>query len=148
MPLVKHEQVIRFHHLKRAAFQRRAQLKSVVVKILKDARRPVEAINYIFCSDGHLLDINRQYLNHDYYTDIITFDLSDPGMPLVADIYISIDRVRANARELGKSFAEELARVIFHGALHLAGYKDKTVADQKRMRTLEDEYLHLFRKKA
>lgn len=101
-------------------------------------------IHYIFCSDDYLLEINRQHLQHDYYTDIITFGLSDPGQPIQAEVYISIDRVRDNARQLNYSIKEELHRVVFHGALHLCGYKDKRAKDQRIMRKMEDKYLRLY----
>lgn len=98
----------------------------------------------MFCSDEFLLQINREYLQHDYYTDIITFDLSDPGGPVRGEIYISVDRVRENAKDLGTTLRKELLRVIFHGALHLCGYKDKTRQEQARMRDLEEKYLALY----
>ena len=98
----------------------------------------------MFCSDEYLLRINRDYLQHDYYTDIITFDLSEPGGPVQGEIYISVDRVRDNAKELAVSIQKELHRVIFHGVLHLCGYTDKTKQDQARMRALEEKYLDLY----
>ena len=88
-----------------------------------------------------LLNINRQHLSHDYYTDIITFDLSEKKNILEAEIYISVDRVRDNAKALGNPFYLELHRVIFHGLLHLMGYKDKQASDQKKMRKAEDDLL-------
>lgn len=109
--------------------------------------RTAGAIQYVFCSDEYLLRMNQQYLQHDYYTDIITFGLSDPAAPIIdADIYISVDRVRDNALTAGVSFDEESLRVIFHGALHLCGYKDKRPADVKQMRAKEDEYIRRYRR--
>ncbi|MET0395006.1 MAG: rRNA maturation RNase YbeY, partial [Chitinophagaceae bacterium] len=81
--------------------------------MFKKERRPLRALNYIFCSDKRLLEINRQYLQHDYYTDIITFELSAPGQPVEGEIYISIDRVRENARLVGDTLKRELLRVVF-----------------------------------
>ena len=101
-------------------------------------------LNYTFCSDDSLLDINIQYLNHNYYTDIITFDLSDVPREIEGDIYISIDRVKENAKLIHSSFEIELMRVIAHGLVHLIGYKDKTKADSKRMRNKEEECLLLY----
>lgn len=107
-------------------------------------------MNYIFCSDDYLLDINKQFLGHDYYTDIITFDNSDDyllekGRPGVsADIYISLDTVKANGQEYGDGFERELKRVIVHGLLHLIGYDDVTPAKQKKMRAAENRALDLF----
>lgn len=96
-------------------------------------------IEYIFCSDEYLLKINRQFLDHDYYTDIITFPIEED--PLEATIYVSVDRVADNAAQLGVSFSTELHRVMAHGILHLAGYADKTDAEEKLMRKKENEYL-------
>lgn len=98
-------------------------------------------INYIFCDDEYLLKINQDYLQHDYYTDIITFDYVK-GKKISGDIFVSVTRVSENAPLLSKSFDEELHRVIAHGALHLCGYKDKTEAEVKEMRNKEDFYLN------
>jgi rRNA maturation RNase YbeY len=95
---------------------------------------------FIFTSDKRLLEINRQFLQHDYYTDIITFDLSD-SKSTKAEVYISIDRVKENTRIHGTSFKSELHRVIFHGVLHLCGYKDKTKKEKEEMRGMEAFYL-------
>ena len=103
----------------------------------------ITEINYIFCDDEYLLEINKQYLDHDYYTDIITFDNS-VGKKLESDIFISVDRVGDNAKELSIEFKQELHRVIIHGILHLLGYKDKSPEEEKQMRKLEDEALALL----
>lgn len=99
-------------------------------------------INFIFCTDEYLLSVNKEYLKHDYYTDIITFDYSDES-GISGDIYISIDRIRANAKEIRTSSTDELHRVIIHGVLHLLGYKDKSVKDKEIMTQKEDYYLSL-----
>lgn len=99
------------------------------------------ALNYIFCSDDYLLEINKEYLDHDYYTDIITFDQSEEEGFLEGDIFISIDRVKENADGLSVSFETELSRVLVHGLLHLLGFKDKTEDEQKTMRQKEDEWI-------
>ena len=99
-------------------------------------------ISIIFCSDEYLLDINIRYLDHDYYTDIITFPYS--ASPLTADLYISIDRVKENADQLNQHFSKELCRVIIHGILHLCGYKDKTPTEKELMRSKEDHYLKVL----
>lgn len=101
-------------------------------------------LNYIFCDDEKVLSINNQYLKHDYYTDIITFDTSGDDGKVSGDIYISIDRVKDNADEYKVAFDTELRRVLVHGVLHLMGYKDKTKAQIKEMRQKEDFYLQLF----
>lgn len=103
----------------------------------------VESISYIFCSDTYLLDINKQYLDHDYFTDIITFDYTEETF-LSGDMFISIDRVIENANTYNVSFLNELYRVIVHGLLHLCGYKDKSDSDAILMRSKEDEALLLF----
>ena len=100
-------------------------------------------INYIFCNDDYLLEINQQYLNHDTLTDVISFDYS-LGNELSGDIFISTERVQENAREYKVTFQEELNRVLVHGILHFCGYKDKTEDDEKIMRTKEDEKLKMF----
>ena len=103
----------------------------------------VKELNYIFCSDEYLYNINVQYLNHRTYTDIITFDSSDTPGILEGDIYISIDRVKENARKEDTSFQTELHRVMIHGVLHLMGYSDKAEAQKSQMRKKEDAYLSL-----
>lgn len=103
----------------------------------------LKELNYIFCSDAYLLEINRQYLNHDTYTDIVTFDNSEVEGNIVGDIFISIERIRENAVKFKVSEADELHRVVIHGALHLVGYKDKTAVDNKKMTQKEDFYLNL-----
>lgn len=100
-------------------------------------------LNYVFLSDEELLDINRKYLEHDFYTDIITFDYTVDGI-LNGDIFISIDRVRENAVTYEVSFEEELRRVMIHGVLHLAGYKDSSKEDKEEMRRKENEKLRMF----
>ncbi|MCS7005653.1 MAG: rRNA maturation RNase YbeY [Cytophagales bacterium] len=108
---------------------------------LQDHKKQINQINYVFCSDEYLLAINRTYLQHDYYTDVITFDHTEKGQPIESDIFISVERVRENAQHYNVSFEEELRRVMIHGILHLCGYKDKTASQQRTMRQKEDEYL-------
>ena len=98
-------------------------------------------INYIFVDDDTLLEKNKEYLNHDTYTDIITFDTSDEPGEISGDIYISTDRVIENSREYGVPYPEEMHRVLVHGILHLCGYDDKTEEEKKKMREKEDYYL-------
>jgi probable rRNA maturation factor len=100
-------------------------------------------LSVVFCSDEFLLKMNVEYLQHDFYTDIITFDYSD-GKSISGELFISVDRVRDNAIALNKSFESELLRVIAHGVLHLMGYKDKSKADQKKMRSEEDAAILLY----
>ena len=135
---------IQFNFLESIDLRDRLRLKQFLATLFKKEGKTLGELQYIFCSDDYLLEINRQYLGHDYYTDIITFDLSEKGQAINAEIYISVDRVRDNAREYGGSVKAELHRVIFHGALHLCGYKDKTAAQVKEMRQMEERYLNLY----
>jgi probable rRNA maturation factor len=125
-----------------SVLKQRNTLKSFLAKTASKEGRPIDSLNIIFCSDDYLLNINKQFLKHDYYTDIITFDLSESKKsPLTAELYISYDRVKDNARQLNTTTAKELHRVIFHGLLHLLGYKDKLTKDQIVMRQMEDKLL-------
>lgn len=140
------ESKVRFHFITATpSLKRRKELKAFIVRLFQKEKKKLEGLNYIFCSDEYLLGINRDFLKHDYYTDIITFDLSD-GPATSGEIYISVDRVKDNAKQLNQPFSREMQRVIFHGALHLCGYKDKKPADIKQMRSKEDLYISLFNK--
>jgi rRNA maturation RNase YbeY len=101
----------------------------------------LKELTYVFCSDAYLLPMNQQYLDHDTYTDIITFDNSEVEGDIVGDIFISVERVRENAAKFNITEIDELHRVIIHGALHLLGYTDKSVVTKKKMTQKEDEYL-------
>ena len=103
-------------------------------------------LNYLFCSDELILSINRQYLEHDFYTDIITFDNSEDETLIEGDIFISIERVQENAKNLNQLFEVEFRRVLAHGVLHLCGYDDTDDSKEEIMRTKEDFYLSLFSK--
>ena len=118
----------------------RTRLKKFIESIFKKEHKKLEFINYIFCTDNALLEINKKFLKHDFYTDIITFDLSD-SESIEAEVYISVDRIRDNAKKLGLALHSELHRVIFHGALHLCGYQDKTKREKANMREKEGFYL-------
>lgn len=138
-------QKIMFHYLVPPFFfPRRSELKRFLLWRIKKEGRKVEVINYIFCDDKYLLRLNKEHLNHNSFTDIITFELSARTEPLTADIYISVQRVRDNARTFHVKFLSELLRVIFHGMLHLIGYKDKSSIDVKEMRMQEEECLIAF----
>lgn len=104
----------------------------------------IESLNYIFCSDAYLLQINIEYLQHNYFTDIITFDNSDFSKVLDGDIFISIDRVEENAQIMQISFLHELLRVIIHGVLHLMGHDDKDDISKTDMHKMEDIFLDLY----
>ncbi|SJZ65262.1 rRNA maturation RNase YbeY [Sediminibacterium ginsengisoli] len=137
--------MISFHAADRQlTLKNRTLLKEVVTRIFKHEKQRLQQLSYIFCSDEYLLQINRDFLQHDYYTDIITFGLSGKGAPIEGEVYISTDRVKDNAINEGTTYTAEMLRVIFHGALHLCGYKDKTKAEQQLMRSKEEEYIKAF----
>jgi rRNA maturation RNase YbeY len=124
-------------------FISKTTLKQNLKTLAKSEGKTLKDVSVVFTDDDYLLEVNKQYLNHDYYTDVITFDYS--VFPEVSgDIMISLDRVKDNAETLSVSFQEELNRVVYHGLLHLCGYKDKSAADEKLMRTKENYYLELF----
>lgn len=125
----------------------KTELKAFIESLFKKEKTALATINYIFCSDKYLLSINQQFLKHDYYTDIITFGLHDKGTPVVAEVYISTDRVKDNAANHGVTYTNEMLRVLFHGALHLCGYKDKSKVDILTIRAKEDAYLKRYTKK-
>ena len=131
-----------------AWFKGRLAMKALLIELFRKEKVELDAIQYVLVSDEALLEVNRSYLNHDYYTDIITFDLSAPGSAKVSDIYISLDRVEENAKQYNQSRINELRRVMIHGCLHLCGYKDKLKTDQLRMREREDYYLRLYTKRS
>lgn len=111
--------------------------------VITDRGKKVGDISFIFCSDAYLLDVNKKYLDHDYYTDIITFDYVD-GVVVSGDIFISVDRVIDNAKSFRVLFNEELNRIIIHGVLHLLGFKDKSEVDKQRMTEEEDLCLKML----
>jgi probable rRNA maturation factor len=122
----------------------RAGIKKLIASVFKSEGRPLGNLNYIFCTDKRLLKINQDFLKHDFYTDIITFELNPKDQAVEGEIYISVDRVRENAEDLKISFKHELLRVILHGALHLCGYKDKTSSQVKKIRKKEEYYMSRF----
>jgi rRNA maturation RNase YbeY len=131
---------------RRLKLSNRRKLKAFIHNELSQQEgKFIDDLSYVFCSDNYLLDMNKRFLNHDYYTDIITFDMGEGSSnQLAGEIYISVDRVQDNASRLDLSFNEELLRVIFHGILHLCGYKDKTKSQELEMRAAEDKYLMLY----
>jgi rRNA maturation RNase YbeY len=114
-----------------------------IKRVIEHFNKKPGDITYIFCSDEEILRINKLYLNHDYYTDIITFDYSEKGR-VSGDLFISLETVKTNSEKFKTEYKEELNRVMIHGILHLCGYEDKTPAKQKIMRAMEDEALRLF----
>ncbi len=109
--------------------------------IKAEGYKRIGELNFVFCSDAYLLEINKQYLNHDTYTDIVTFDSSESADTIAGDIFISVDRTRENAAKFGVSETDELHRVIIHGVMHLCGYYDKKKEDKALMTEKENTYL-------
>lgn len=132
-------------HDRKFNFSKKIVLKEFIQALVKGEGKKPGNIQYVFCSDEYLLRINRQFLQHDYYTDIITFDLGNKEQ-VDAEIYISVDRVKENASSFGEPVWREMLRVMFHGALHLCGQKDKTKSEITLMRLKENEYLQRFEK--
>mgnify|MGYP001231087164 CR=1 FL=1 len=124
----------------RVPLNKKREIKSWLQRVAKEEGKKIGELNYVFCSDSYLLEMNQQYLNHNTLTDIITFDQSDNPTIVEGDIYISFDRVKENGSSL-QSEKTELYRVMVHGLLHLLGYKDKKTEEQQLMRSKEDYYL-------
>ena len=144
MPSSSKPKVCFFFENVKISLNNRSGLKKFIESIFRKEKKKLKSLNYIFCKDSHLLKINQEYLNHDFYTDIISFDLSEKEGGVLGEIYISIDRVRENSKKLGIPLSKELRRVIFHGALHLCGYRDNTYAEIIRMRKVEEYYLNIY----
>jgi probable rRNA maturation factor len=143
---------IYFHYLTDPFYlPRRSAIKKFLRSIFKDYSKAIQNINYIFCADKYLLNLNKEYLNHNYYTDIITFELNAPKDAVEAEIYISIERARFNAESYSVPIVHETMRLLIHGALHLCGHKDKSKKEFKEMKALEEFYLkqwfHVKRKR-
>ena len=126
-------------------FVKRTQYRLWIRETVQSKSKKIGDVNYIFCDDEYLLSINQQYLQHDTYTDIITFDYCEEDI-LNGDIFISIERVRENAQKFEVSFQEELVRVMAHGILHLCGYKDKKKSEAEEMRKQEKWAMDLYEK--
>lgn len=127
----------------RPNLKNRKKLKYFLDFLFANEGRHLNHLNYIFCTDKMLLKINRDYLNHNFYTDILTFSLSSPEL-ITGEIYISADRVKENAKTYEVDFQKELHRVIFHGALHLCGYNDKSSSEKEIMTKKENFYLRKY----
>lgn len=140
---MKEESIFFFKEDTSYQLKQRAEIRLWLQSIARKEKYTIAELNYIFCSDEYLLQVNKDYLNHDYYTDIITFDNSEKKSSIEGDIFISIDRVRENSSIQKTSLKDELHRVMAHGLLHLTGYKDKTSAEKEIMRKKEDASLSL-----
>jgi len=120
----------------------KAKIRRWISQVVENECKTIGEISYVFCTDTYLLDINQQYLKHNTYTDIVTFDYTEEGK-INGDLFISVERVTENAQRFSVNFEHELKRVLVHGILHLCGYKDKSEEDEKVMRAREDYYLSL-----
>ena len=122
---------------------KRREISNWIKSVAASYNKKIGEIAFVFCSDKKILEINTQYLNHDYYTDIITFDYSEEDI-VSGDLFISLDTVRSNAEKFSVDYIEELCRVIIHGILHLCGFNDKSTEDKKVIREKEDEALKQY----
>ena len=125
-------------------FPQRGLIKTFLLSIFKKHNKTVQALNYIFCSNEYLLPLNQKHLQHNYYTDVIAFELNEKGRPLMADIYISVEMARQNAQDFKVSTTNEVLRLMIHGTLHLCGYKDKKTKEKEEIKAKEDYYLHKY----
>lgn len=137
MPINYQSQDIKF------VLKEKRKVSKWINDVIKLHQKKVGNVSYIFCSNQYILELNQQYLNHNYFTDIITFDYCYDNI-VEGDIFISIDTVLDNSQRFKTNFNDELLRVIIHGVLHLVGFSDKTAKQQKQMRVLEDEALSIF----
>lgn len=136
---------IGFSIIKRTPLRKRIALKKFLKQLAENEKQKINELNYIFCSDEELLVINKRFLSHDYYTDIITFNLSTSEYePITGEVYISIDRIRDNATTYNTTIERELHRIIFHGLLHLCGYNDKKPSQKSVMTKRENYYLKRY----
>lgn len=137
--------VVKFHTVDvNLGLSHKTKLKQFIKLIFSLEEKKLNTIDFIFCNDEYLLSLNKRFLQHDYYTDILTFDLSKDHLGITGEIYISIDRVKENATINNSTYLNELNRVIFHGALHLCGYLDKTESEKTLMVQKENYYLEQF----
>lgn len=143
---MKKEKYIDIHFCDHAmpVFFREERVRGWIDSVIQQEGRKAGILSFIICDDEFLIKLNREYLHHDFFTDVITFDYSDDLDGVSGDVYISIDRVEENAREIGVRFPEELYRVMIHGVLHLLGYTDKDEQSKRNMQDKENYYLSLF----
>ncbi len=125
----------------KSSFLHKRKFKDFITNIFRDENRRVERVDIIFCQDPYILDLNKNFLNHNFYTDTLTFLLSKANEPLLGEVYISIDRIKANSNDFRDTYQNELARVVIHGCLHLCGYADKPKKEALLMITRQEKYL-------
>jgi rRNA maturation RNase YbeY len=125
-------------------FSGKAMTEQWLLLMIRKSGWKISNLNFIFCSDKYLLKINKEYLQHDYFTDIVTFDNSELKKTIEGDVFISVDRVKSNAKFFDTGFSDELRRVMAHGVLHLLGFGDKTEKEKEKMRNMENLWLKEF----
>lgn len=136
---------ISFNFLTTTTLPNRRRLRAFISTIFVQEGMRLASLSFVFCTDKYLLEINRTYLEHDHYTDIITFDLTEAGAKTISgEVYLSVERIRANAQEFGVTLQQELHRVMFHGILHLCGYADKSPKEKVVMTNKENLYLSAY----
>ena len=135
-----------FSENKNFKISNKKEIRALLKKICKKENKKISFINCVFCSDNRLLEINKKYLNHTSLTDVVTFDFTTNKKTIEGDVYISIDRVKENAKKYKQLFKTELLRIIIHGLLHLIGFSDKTKEEKNTMTLKENEYLSLYSK--
>ncbi|HSZ87504.1 MAG TPA: rRNA maturation RNase YbeY [Puia sp.] len=141
----RHSIKIHFHFVFQPfTLRNREGLKCFIEDIFNKEKKAIESVNFIFCNNMEIKKLNKEYLNHNYSTDILTFDFSVKGKAILSDVFISQEQVKLNAKEFDTSFTKEIHRVIFHGVLHLCGYNDKTSTDKALMRDKEHYYLDKY----
>lgn len=118
-----------------------------IKNVVKKENKKLSYLNFVFCTDSYLLELNQKYLKHNSLTDVIAFDFSESKKTIEGDVYISVDRVKENAKKYSPSFKKELLRVLLHGVLHLIGYKDKTKEQKKIMASKENVFVSVFNSK-
>ena len=135
-----------FSENKNFKISNKKEIRTLLKEICKKENKKISFINCVFCSDNRLLEINKKYLNNTSLTDVVTFDFTTNKKTIEGDIYISIDRVKENAKKYKQLFKIELLRIIIHGLLHLIGFSDKTKEEKNTMTLKENEYLSLYNK--
>jgi rRNA maturation RNase YbeY len=135
-----------FSEKKTFKINNKKKLRLLFKEVCKQEKAVLSFVNCVFCSDEYLHKINKKHLKHNFLTDIITFDFSEKKNQIEGDLYISVDRVKDNAKKYKDTFLDETTRVVLHGLLHLIGYNDKTEKEKKRMRVLENKYVSLYKK--
>ena len=139
--------LVYFHYHDRSlSLLHKRSIREFIGFIFLTEKKKLHRLDYVFCGDDYLLELNKEYLNHNYYTDIITFSLPEIQKTITGEIYISLDRIKENAKKYDVNMRDEVLRVVFHGALHLCGYRDKSRNQIKIMRAKENKYLLLFKK--